>query len=85
MTGMQTDAQTAVIEELREVTVFPDWIRGEATEVYYDARVSGDDLWDLITRLAERFDVDFTGLNIRQYAPGEGAETIRPVAVLIAA
>lgn len=55
---MQTDAQPVVLEKLRELTVYPERMCGGATEIYYDARISGDDLWELVTTLAERFATD---------------------------
>jgi hypothetical protein len=36
----------------------------------------------LIEALARRFGTDFNGMNLRQYAPGEGAEIIRPLLML---
>ena len=79
---METETDRAVLDELRELTVFPERMRGRATEIYYDTRVSGDDLWDLISGLAKRFDVDFAGMKLHHYAPGEGAQLIRPLLML---
>ena len=76
---MENEAQTAVLAELRELTAFPDQLRGEATEIYYDTRVSGDDLSDLISGLARQFETDFSAMNLHHFAPGEGAEIIRPM------
>jgi hypothetical protein len=76
---MQADAQSVVLNKLRELTAHPDRLRGGATEIYYDARVSGDDLWELVTYLADRFGTDFSAMDLRLYAPGEGAQLVRPL------
>ncbi|KZY90515.1 MULTISPECIES: DUF1493 family protein [unclassified Erythrobacter] len=48
-------------------------------QIYYDLKIYGDPLFDLLHELAEKFETDFSGLRLIEYAPGEGAELIRPI------
>ena len=50
-------------------------------EVYYDLKVYGDPLFDLLSDLSEAFGTDFSEMKVNEYAPGEGAELIRPILV----
>lgn len=50
-------------------------------EIYYDLRIYGDPLFDLLNDLSEAFGTDFSEMKVTEYAPGEGAELIRPILV----
>lgn len=48
-------------------------------EVYYDLKIYGDPLFDLLNEAAEKYKTDFSRLRVTDYGPGEGAEVIRPL------
>jgi len=54
-------------------------------EVYYDLRIYGDDLYDLLSEISVEFGTDFSRLNINKYSPGEGTELWRPLLRLLGA
>lgn len=66
------------IARVKESTVIKSDISLD-DELYYDLKVYGDALFDLLHDLAEMFGTDFAALNLMDYGPGEGAELIRPV------
>ena len=39
------------------------------TRLYHDARLYGDDLWQLIEGVSRRWRIDFSGMNFSLYAP----------------
>jgi hypothetical protein len=43
----------------------------EATELYYDLGLAGEDLGDAIDEIRHRFKTDFTQMDLRRYAPNE--------------
>jgi hypothetical protein len=42
-----------------------------ATELYYDLRLAGDDLYEMIAAIHARFGTDFSVMDLEEYAPGE--------------
>jgi acyl carrier protein len=62
-------------EQIRQVTLLPDV--NEDDELYYDLKLSGVDLLEVVAWVANEFDVDCSRMNINQFAPGEGAEFFR--------
>lgn len=67
----------ALLRMIEETTVSGRRISMD-DEIYYDLRISGDDLYDLLTRAAEQFGTDFSNLDLQRYAPGEGAAILKP-------
>ncbi|QTC87060.1 DUF1493 family protein [Brevundimonas pondensis] len=61
-----------VIGVLRRVTMSAAEAVTEATELYYDLGLSGEDLADAIDGIRAPYGTDFTGMDLRRYAPGEG-------------
>lgn len=51
----------------------------ESMELYYDLRISGWDLDELIGWAEKEFKTDFSNFDVNAYAPGEGAELLRPI------
>ena len=43
----------------------------EATELYYDLGLHGDDLYDALDEVSREFRVDFSLMDLGRYAPGE--------------
>lgn len=52
-------------------------------EIYYDLGIYGDPFFDLLDEISEEFGTDFSMLRPSDFTPGEGAEIIRPVLVLL--
>lgn len=52
-------------------------------EMYYDLKIYGDPLFDLLHDLAEEYHTDFSALDVSRYAPGEGGELIRPLLIAL--
>jgi|GEM_PF-5903308 len=42
-----------------------------ATELYYELGLAGDDLYEAIAAIHDRFGTDFSSMDLRHYAPGE--------------
>jgi hypothetical protein len=61
-----------LLERLRDLTVIQIEMITDATEIYKDLAISGDDLDDLILWIHGHFGVDFSEMRIRDFAPGEG-------------
>ena len=54
-------------------------------ELYYDLKISGDDLHDMLVRISGEFGTDFSALDLRRYAPGEGFAIVKPALALAGA
>lgn len=61
----------ALVAEVREATVRPERLTGVEAEIFYDTRISGDDFYELIEKLAWRFGTDFSSMDASNYVPGE--------------
>lgn len=61
-----------VVGVLRGVTTSESEAVTEATELYYDLGLSGEDLADAIDGIRAPYGTDFRGMDLRRYAPGEG-------------
>lgn len=61
-----------VVSVLRGVTMSEGAAVTEATELYYDLGLSGEDLADAIDGIRAPYGTDFSGMDLRRYAPGEG-------------
>ena len=73
----------AIIEKLRELSVKDKCPITEKTELYYDLHLSGDDIDRFFEWVYESWDVDFTGLDLSQYSPGEPGSLINDIARLL--
>lgn len=65
------------IARIKDSTVKPDVSLGD--EIYYDLKVYGDPLFDLIDDLSKMFGTDFSSMKASDYAPGEGGQLILPL------
>lgn len=79
---MEESAAEAILSKLRTLTAHPERIHGLQTEVYYDTRLQGEDGWELIDFIIERFHADFSSMNVGQFLPHEGVD-LRILLVLI--
>lgn len=61
-----------VVSVLRRVTLSEAEPITEATELYYDLGLSGEDLADAIDGIRAPYGTDFSKMDLRRYAPGEG-------------
>jgi len=61
-----------IIKMVAEATVIQRSVT-ENDEVYYQLRIYGDPLYELLTEIASRYHTDFSALDLRTVAPGEGA------------
>jgi len=61
-----------VVGVLRSVTMSEAEAITEATELYYDLGLSGEDLADAIDGIGTPCGTDFSRMDLRRYAPGEG-------------
>lgn len=61
-----------VVGVLRGVTMSEGAAVTEATELYYDLGLSGEDLADAIDGIKAPYGTDFSGMDLRRYAPSEG-------------
>jgi hypothetical protein len=77
---MTDDRLDALLRMVRQSTVSSREVNLEQ-ELYYELRISGDDLYDLLSQIAEEFGTDFSELDLRHYAPGEGAAMLKPALV----
>lgn len=71
---MPDTALQEILTKLASLTAYPARARGPETEVYYDTRLQGEDGWELIDFIIERFHTDFSRMNVGQYVPHEGAD-----------
>lgn len=76
MLGMADDPKDSdwLIDALREATVLTEPNISKDTEIYYDLRISGDDLDALVDAAAKRCGSASLALEPRQYAPGEAGD-----------
>lgn len=68
-----------IYSRLRATAERPPRDLSEATEIYFDLRISGDDLYELLAWIAGEFKVDFSGMKLGEFAPHEGAELWPPI------
>ncbi|MGO4687445.1 DUF1493 family protein [Brevundimonas sp. 2YAF1] len=61
-----------VVGVLRRMTLSEMEPITEATELYYDLGLYGEDLADAIDGIRAPYGTDFSGMDLRRYAPGEG-------------
>lgn len=78
---MDESVAEAILSKLRTLTARPGHIRGLPTEVYYDTRLQGEDAWELIDFIVERYHTDFSAMNVGQFVPHEGVD-LRTLLVL---
>jgi len=71
---MRDDPLEVILTKLTELTAYPERICGPETEVYYDTRLEGEDGWELIDFIIDRFHTDFSAMNAGQYIPHEGGD-----------
>jgi hypothetical protein len=62
-----------LIARIRQTTVVRNVDLREATELYEDLNIWGDDFYDLIDWIAEVFRTDFSAMDFSKLVPGEGA------------
>ena len=67
---------TVLVQRLAATTVVKNVTISDDTEVYFDLRISGQDLYELISWIAREFEVDFSGMNIDDYAPSDGVDLL---------
>jgi hypothetical protein len=60
-----------IVGVLSRVTDAPAQKFTPATELYYDFRIAGDDLYEVISAIHDRFGTDFSEMDLRYYSPGE--------------
>jgi hypothetical protein len=70
---MADDVVEFVMAKVKCATAFPNQVEGGSTQIYYDARILGDDFDDLIDAIIERFGTEFSAMDASRYVPGEGA------------
>ena len=63
------EAEDEVVEIVRSVSGARRLNRH--SRVYQDLGVSGDDAWEMLQRLVDRFSVSFAKLDFNKYFPGE--------------
>lgn len=61
-----------VVGVLRRVTMSEAEPITEATELYYDLGLSGEDLAEAIDGIIAPYGTDLSTMDLRRYAPGEG-------------
>lgn len=61
----------ALIDLLRRYSTVEFDPEQDKLELYYDLKLYGDDLEDFLRDVHERLGVDFSDLNLVDYAPGE--------------
>lgn len=71
-----------ILAKARELSAHPDRIHGPDTEVYYDAGLWGEDAWELIDFVFDKYGVDFSAMDTGRYVPHEGFD-LREILVWI--
>lgn len=75
-------ARSRLFEVLRRLTLeeraFEDY-----EEIYYDLKLSGQDLFQLLSWISKELGVDFSDMDVAKYAPQEGMGLIKPVLDLL--
>jgi|CXWL01.1.fsa_nt_gi hypothetical protein len=72
------EVRARLYERLRELIVVERDFN-VSDEIYYDLKLSGSDLFELLIWVGREFDVNFSAMNIGDYAPHEGPEIVRPI------
>lgn len=70
-----TDRQSFLVRvasKVREL-VAKDVVLQGSEQVYYDLKVSGADMFLLISWIGREYDVDFRAFDVGNYSPGEGS------------
>ncbi|HEU4550757.1 MAG TPA: DUF1493 family protein [Rhizomicrobium sp.] len=69
---MDSEKREKVVNHIREMSAYGGKIPiTDDTEIYYDLRLHGDDLYELVVWLGKEFGVS-TNVKLRDYGPGEG-------------
>lgn len=63
-----------ILAKMRLLASRPERIRGAETEVYYDARIDGDEGYELMEFIVETFGTDMHEMWINEYMPCEGGD-----------
>jgi hypothetical protein len=66
----RVEISDGVVRVLREMSAHEDAGLTDATELYYDLGLAGDDLHNLITEIVRQFGADFTSMKLARHAPG---------------
>ena len=61
-----------MMERVLSATAFPHRVTDGTTQIYYHARIWGEDSYELIDAIIERFGTNFRAMNVSHYVPGEG-------------
>lgn len=71
LAGSHEDVLDHVVCTLRRVAAPYERKVNEATELYYDLGLAGDDLYDAIDAIRQLSGADFSRMDLRLYAPNE--------------
>jgi hypothetical protein len=79
---LKKTTELEIIGLIAEATVMQRPIKYD-DEIYYDMKIYGDPLFDLLSTIASRFGTDFSELHLPEYAPGEGFSLFSSLAVAL--
>lgn len=60
-----------IIEKLKDISPRRNYSIGDKSEIYYDLRISGDDLLELLDWISIKFGANFSTMRVHDYAPSE--------------
>lgn len=73
---MVSQPNDELAERVRATTVKAHVLLADTTELYLDLDIYGGDLFELLTWVRARFGVDFSTMNLDEYAPSDGVNLL---------